>query len=349
MRFMNVLTISTSTADIASKTFSRIARWICATQGVSIELAAKGCIAIARKTGKGLISCANVEHFLGVVGECSTSGTVQLQRARQPPKVFAATHHIGNCDMYHVIGGYLGNSRTQILFWRTMALCLALLMAGSHARADAPDAVFEERVRAYILANPEVILEALEILSTREARAAQTAQIARHPDLFTDPTVLEFGPPDADVTVVEFFDYRCAPCKALHPKLKTALEAHPNVRVVMRQLPILSPGSERGARFALAVNSIAGPENYRAVHDVLWTLKGPLRDHVFAQIAADHNLDWPAVQAEMNSDAVTQRISRNRDIAIDLDILGTPAFVTPWSVSFGGTDAQALVDAWVSR
>lgn len=214
---------------------------------------------------------------------------------------------------------------------------------------EAADTAFEERVRDYILSNPEVILEALEILSDREAEIAQTAQIARHPDLFEEARVLGVGPKSAELTVIEFFDYRCQPCKVLHPKLEAALEEHPNVRLEMRQLPILSPGSERGARFALAVKYTASPEAYVAVHTDLWSHKGPLREHVFKQIAASHDLDWFDIQVKMSSDEVTQRIARNRDIAIDLEILGTPAFVTPWSVNFGGADAGALVDAWVSR
>ena len=229
--------------------------------------------------------------------------------------------------------------------WAVRLLVLML----SALSVDAADITFEERVRDYILNNPEIILEALEILSEREEKIAQTAKINRHADLFTDAAVLGLGPKTAELTVIEFFDYRCQPCKVLHPKLESALAEYPNIRVEMRQLPILSPGSERGARFALAVKHVAGAEAYEAVHTDLWRHKGPLRDHFFKQIAVKHDLDWPRVQAEMNSDAVTQRIARNRDIAIDLEILGTPAFITPWSVSFGGTDAHAMVEAWLSR
>lgn len=217
------------------------------------------------------------------------------------------------------------------------------------AHADTSDPKFEDRVRAYLLAHPEVIIEALEILSAREAQAQTATKMAAYPELFSDPPVLGIGPPDAEIRVVEFFDYRCVPCKVLHPKLEAALQSHPNVRVEMRHLPILSPGSERGARFALAVKAIANPETYGAVHKDLWALKGPLRPVIFKQIAATHGLDWAQVESAMNSDAVTTRIANNRDIAIDLEILGTPAFVTPQTVSFGQTDAAALVDAWLSQ
>lgn len=216
-------------------------------------------------------------------------------------------------------------------------------------QADTSEAEFEARVRAYLLANPEIILQALEILSQREARSAMVAKLALYSELFIEPPVLGFGPEDATLTVVEFFDYRCAPCKFLHPKLKIALNAHPDIRVEMRHLPILSPGSERGARFALAVRNTASAQVYGAVHEDIWAIKGPLRAAAFERIATAHGLEWESIKAKMDSEAVSARIARNRDIAIDLGILGTPAFVTPISVSFGGTDADALIEGWLNQ
>ncbi|MGB3247205.1 MAG: DsbA family protein [Sulfitobacter sp.] len=237
----------------------------------------------------------------------------------------------------------------SLTLWRVLTVGAALIGLVTTSLADTPDDPFEARVRAYLLENPEIILEALEILSTREAHATMVAKISQHSDLFSEPSVLGIGPEGAPFRVVEYFDYRCAPCKALHPKLKRALESHPEIRVEMRQLPILSPGSERAARFALAAKNIAGSEAYLATHEALWHLKGPLHASAFEQIALQNDLDWVAIKTEMTSEAVSSRIEQNRDIAIDLEILGTPAFVTPTSVSFGGADAVALVAEWLSQ
>lgn len=233
--------------------------------------------------------------------------------------------------------------------WRACAGALSAACLAAPAFADTDDDGFDDRVRTYLLANPEVILEALDILSKREARAAVAAKMSAHTDLFSDPAILGIGPMDASMRVVEFFDYRCAPCKVLHPKLIKALEPHPDIRVEMRHLPILSPGSERGARFALAVKNTASAEAYVAVHNDLWQLRGPLQAIAFQKIAQTHNLDWETIKAEMSSDAVSRRITQNRDIAIDLGILGTPAFATPTSISFGQSDAVALVDDWLNQ
>jgi len=233
--------------------------------------------------------------------------------------------------------------------WRSLFVGLVMMSFASSVLAETEDETFDNRVRDYILAHPEVILEALETLSKRENRAKMAAKISQYPDLFAEPPTLTIGTEGASIRVVEFFDYRCAPCKALHPKLTQALQDYPNVQVEMRHLPILTPGSERAARFALAVKNTAGAEIYKAVHHALWTAKGPLRAALFERISEQQGLDWAMIDAEMKSDAVSNRIARNRDIAIDLEILGTPAFVTPTSVSFGGGDAGVLIEGWLSQ
>lgn len=241
-------------------------------------------------------------------------------------------------------------------FWRIGSLfrviaCSACLFMLSlqPSPADMSDLEFEDRMRAYILTHPELILEALEILSERERLQQQRAKIAIYRDIFDETPALGIGPNPAEHVVIEFFDYRCVPCKTLHPKLRAVLQEHPNIRVEMRHLPILSPGSERAARFALAAKNIGSPEQYRAVHEALWKLEGPLREPTFRQIAEAENLEWAQIKIAMQSDAVSARIDKNRNIAIDLDILGTPAFVTPTSVRFGSTEAEGLVAEWLNQ
>ncbi|MEM9395796.1 MAG: DsbA family protein [Pseudomonadota bacterium] len=208
---------------------------------------------------------------------------------------------------------------------------------------------FDERVRAFILENPEVILEALAALTEREEEAALQAKLDAYPYLFSEPTGLGMGAPDAPLRVIEFFDYRCLPCKAVHPVLEAFVEEHPEVRIEMRQLPILTPGSERGARFALAAQTIYGDDAYLAVHERLWDLRGPLRSDGFELVAADLGLDYSKIEPAMESPEVTERINGNRDFAIDLEILGTPAFVTSKTMIFGTIDIEVLSDLWLSQ
>ncbi|MCV3273308.1 DsbA family protein [Roseobacter sinensis] len=204
-------------------------------------------------------------------------------------------------------------------------------------------------MRAFILDNPEIIVEALEILAEREARAETQARLAAYPELFADAARLGEGDVAAPRRIVEFFDYKCVPCKTIHPALVEFVAAHPEVRLEMRQLPILTPGSERAARFALASREIYGDETYRAVHDRLWDVRGPLNTAGFQRIAGTLDLDFAKIAPVMESEAVTSRITYNRDVAIALGVLGTPAFVTPDSVVFGSTDIEALSEVWLSR
>lgn len=223
------------------------------------------------------------------------------------------------------------------------------VMVASLGVASAEEASFEDRVRAYLLENPEVIVEALRILSEREVRAAMTARVAEFPELFSDTARLGEGDPAAPIRVVEFFDYRCVPCKEVHPGLVAFVEEHPEVRIEMRHLPILTPGSERAARFALATEATYGTSEYRAVHDRLWQMRGPLNMAGFQRIADDLGLDFERIEQAMDNEAISARIDFNRDVAIALEVLGTPAFVTRDSVTFGSTDIAALSANWLSR
>lgn len=220
-----------------------------------------------------------------------------------------------------------------------------LVCAAFPAAADE----FEDRVRAFILDNPEIILEALALIGERERAAETAARLEPYADMFTEQARHGIGQPDAPVRVIEFFDYRCVPCKAMHPKLVDFVKEHPDVRIEMRHLPILSPGSERGARFALAVREVYGDDLYAKAHDRIWNLRGPLNQAGFARIAADLGLDFAQISEAMDSDVVTARIDGNRDAAIALEILGTPAFLTPTSVLFGDTDVDTLAETWLNR
>lgn len=215
--------------------------------------------------------------------------------------------------------------------------------------AAADDVSFEDRVRAFILDNPEIIVEALSILSEREAKAALEARLTQFPELFSDAPRLGEGDPMAPRRVIEFFDYRCIPCKAVHPELVELTKNHPDLRIEMRHLPILSPGSERAARFALATEAVYGADAYRAVHNKIWEIKGPLNTVGFKRVSDALSLDFRLIETAMDSEAIEARISYNRDAAIALEILGTPAFVTKGSVTYGSTDVGALAEQWLSQ
>lgn len=228
---------------------------------------------------------------------------------------------------------------------RPLAVLLIVFNAGIVFAED----TFDERVRAYILENPEVILQALTILSERESRAAMLERIDGFPELFSETPRLGEGDKAAPHRVVEFFDYKCVPCKAVHPRLVSFVEENPDVRVEMRHLPILTPSSEHAARFALATEALYGTETYEAVHARLWDMSGPLNAAGFQRISQGLGLDYQVINNAMASEAIDARIEYNRNAAIALEVFGTPAFVTKDSVTVGSTDIDALAEAWLNQ
>ena len=230
--------------------------------------------------------------------------------------------------------------------WVAKAVFAASVVAG---QAVAHEENFDDKVRDYILKNPQVILEALERLSQEQEQSALSEKIASYPDLFDGNGALGMGPADAEVHVIEFFDYKCAPCKAVHPQLEALAAAQPNLRIDMRHLPILTPGSERASRFALATQMTLGDAAYRQVHEALWDVVGPLNGEVFKRIATRLDLDFELIETAMYDPQITAEIDRVRDVAIGLEILGTPAFLTKDSLKVGVADIDALAELWLNQ
>lgn len=200
-----------------------------------------------------------------------------------------------------------------------------------NAMTPAQQDAFGEAVRSYLLENPEVIMEAVAVLEAREAAQAEEADkalVAAHlDDLLNDGFSHEQGNPEGDFTVVEFVDYRCGYCRRAHPEVQSLVEADGNIRLVLKEFPILGEDSVVSSRFAIATGIVAGEEAYDAVHDALITLEGKPGKGPLTRLAETLGLDAEAILAEMDSDEVTRRIAETRALAQALQINGTPSFV----------------------
>lgn len=198
------------------------------------------------------------------------------------------------------------------------------------AMTDSEREAFRKEVRAYLLDNPEVIFEAIQILEQR--RADETAEadrniVAANADaLFNDGYSYVGGNPDGDVTVVEFLDYRCGYCKRAHPEVEELLERDPNVRLVVKEFPILGPDSVVAGKMALAALEIDA-ENFAALHDALMTYDGQLTEAAAYQIAATHGYDVKALKELAGSQEIDDRLNKNYRVAQALGLQGTPAFI----------------------
>ncbi len=219
------------------------------------------------------------------------------------------------------------------------ALGLAL-MAGPAAAANGFDfktmtpaqkADFGRAVRAYLMDHPEVLVEAIDKLQSRqaEAQAASDATLikANAKAIFDDPTSWVGGNPEGNVTLVEFMDYRCGYCRKAFPDIARMLKADGRIRFIVKELPILTPESVTGARYALAVRQVAGDAAYAKAHDALMVLNGPLNDAVLTRLSQKIGVDFDAVKPAMEGPSVSHILARNSALADRMQINGTPTFV----------------------
>lgn len=217
----------------------------------------------------------------------------------------------------------------------------AVLLAAP-AAVSAPDrARIETVVREYVLANPEVITDALRELQSREMGKVVSANRA----LFETPYANAYaGNPAGDVTLVEFFDYACGYCRTSVPVIDRLLAEDKGLRVVYRELPVLGPDSEAAAYASLAA---ARGGNYNAFHRQLFAAGRPV-PATLARVAGANGVAVAASAPEAR-----EEISKNRQLAEAIGVTGTPGFIVGEKV-FGGAvgyDAlkQAIADTRAKR
>lgn len=196
---------------------------------------------------------------------------------------------------------------------------------------DAERQAFHAEVRAYLLANPEVIVEALDILQSRDQADAvlrdQQMLAAQHDAIFNDAASWTGGNLQGDITIVEFTDYRCGYCRKAHADVEELVKSDGNIRFVVKEFPILGEASLVSSRFAIAVLQLHGPEAYKTAYDALIALRGEPDSTTLERLAGDLGLDPKAITARMGTDAVTDVIRANHALADIMQISGTPTFV----------------------
>ena len=192
-------------------------------------------------------------------------------------------------------------------------------------------ATLHDEIRAYLLQNPEVIMEAVAVLEERQSAGQAEADAdlvrANADAIFDDGHSWVGGNPDGDVTMVEFMDYRCGYCRRAAGEVESLLQDDGNIRFIVKEFPILGEESLRASRFAIATKQVAGADAYKSVHDALMTYNGTMNEAGFIRLADSLGLDANAIIARMDSDSVTQVIAANHALGQALQINGTPSFV----------------------
>jgi protein-disulfide isomerase len=229
----------------------------------------------------------------------------------------------------------------------------ALLLAVGAVPLDAAEPAFTPRqtqaiqdiVRQLLRDNPEILVEAIQALRSKQEAAEKNRVLNalkdRRGDLERDANSPVAGNPNGDVTVVEFFDYRCGYCKRVHPAIADLLKTDKKIRLVYKEFPILGPESLVASRAAIAAFKI-NPAKYAAYHDALMMARGNLTPDKVLAIAAEVGLDAKAVAKRMDEPDIAKIIAANAMLAEDLGISGTPAFVIGNQLVPGAVDLDTL-------
>ena len=230
---------------------------------------------------------------------------------------------------------------------RLLVLSLLIAAVGLPALAQSfsteQKQAIDEMIRAYILKNPEIIREAVEALQAKEQQSADArrtqAMTQLKDELQNDPTSPVLGNPSGDVTVVEFFDYRCPYCKRTDPIVEQLVKEDGRIRRVMKEFPILGPESLYASRVALAARNQG---KYEPVQKGLIGAKGALDKEMVLKIAKDAGVDLDKLKRDLHDPAIEQILKKNRDLAGALEITGTPAFVIGREFVPGAADLETF-------
>lgn len=195
-------------------------------------------------------------------------------------------------------------------------------------------AAIEKIVREYIVANPEIVTDALQELQNRVLAKAVAENRARIETPFAGAWE---GAAKPEVTVVEFFDYNCSYCRAALPNIERLLKEEKGLRVVYREFPVLGPDSEKAARIGLAA---AKAGKYAAFHRAVYAA-GSAAPRKVEQIAQSMGIDL----AFASDPAAQEEIDGNLNLARPLNLSGTPSWVIGDRVLSGNVSYDQLRDA----
>ena len=191
--------------------------------------------------------------------------------------------------------------------------------------------IFRQEVRAYLLENPEVLMEAIAVLEQRQEENQATNDqdlVASYADpLFDDGYSYVGGNPDGDVVIVEFLDYRCGYCKRAHPEVAELIRSDGNIIYIVKEFPILGEQSDLASRFAISVLHNTDLATYAKAHDALMGFRGEISIPSLERLSGNLGLDTAAIIQGMDSPEVRSVIGKNRALGQSMAITGTPSFV----------------------
>jgi protein-disulfide isomerase len=228
-----------------------------------------------------------------------------------------------------------------------LAFVGAPVAAPAQSFTDTQRSDIEAIVKNYLIGHPEVLEEAMNELSKRQAAdeaAKHEASVAKNADeIFNSPRGVVLGNKDGDVTFVEFFDYNCGYCKRAMADMLDLLKNDPKLKVVLKEFPVLSEGSVEAAKVAVAVR-MQDPtgKKYLDFHQKLLGGRGPADKARALAAAKDAGLDVARIEKDLASPEVKSTIEENFKLAEDMGLNGTPSYVIGKQIVVGAVGLDGL-------
>jgi len=239
----------------------------------------------------------------------------------------------------------------RLLLRSTAAALLIAVVAAAPARAqsfsDTQRGEIERIIKEYLLSHPELLQDVMNELEKRQTAAKaeqQTAGVREHKDvLFNSSHQVTLGNPKGDVTMVEFFDYNCGYCRRALGDMLQLLKTDPNLKVVLKEYPVLGPGSLEAAQVAVAARmQDKTGKKYLDFHQRLLGGHGPAdKAHALAA-AKEAGFDIARIEKDLGSDEVSETLKENMKVAEAIGLDGTPSYIIGSDVVIGAQGYDVL-------
>lgn len=242
--------------------------------------------------------------------------------------------------------------RFNLRRWRAFGAALAFAVTLGAALPAAAQITGQQRseiegvIRDYLIKNPEVLRDALIELDRRaktEEEGQRRQAVERlEAQIFNSKHQVVVGNPKGAISLVEFYDYNCGFCKRALSDLAALIKANPDLRVILKEFPVLSQGSVEAAHVAAAVKMQLPPDRFWAFHQKLMSSRGQVGRNQALAIANEFNVDAARLTRDMASANVKAGIQETMQLGEALGINGTPSYVIGKDVVVGAVGQEAL-------
>ena len=222
-----------------------------------------------------------------------------------------------------------------------IAFSFSILLSSFNVRGED----LEGKIKDFILKNPEVIIESLqkfEVKKENEKKQENKNKInTLSKQIYNSESLFE-GNKRSNKIIVEFFDYNCSYCRRAHQDLKKIISEDKNIKVIYKNYPILSENSIKLAKYALIISEI-DKKKFVKFHNFILTNKGKINDDILISILKELNIDKNYIEKKINDEEINQKLKNDIDLARNLGLRGTPAFIISDEFFFGYIDRDDMV------